>query len=222
MTGHPFHLASDGLYRCAAFDEFAWQQHGFGTRQANPRADITLRQIHSDLALNAAGLKDRERQGDALITDEIGTSIGIRTADCVPILLVDSRRRVVAAVHAGWRGAAAGIVHRAIEKMRADFATSPQDIYAALGPAIRACCYEVGPDVAAHFNKLFPEWKSAGVPRTLDLAEANRRQLESAGVAPARIFDSGLCTACQAGEFFSYRREPETPGRMIAAICRLA
>jgi polyphenol oxidase len=209
-----FRLGSDGIYRCEALAQFVSLKHGFGTRIANPEVDVTLRQIHSDHVVNAAGLKNRECEGDALVTGEIGKCIGVRTADCVPILLVDSRNCAVAAVHAGWRGTAAGIVKHAVEKMNADFGTSAPDLYAAMGPCIRACCYEVGPEVAAHFNLTGR--------CNLDLPDANRRQLETAGLAPEHIFDSGLCTACHAEQFFSYRREPENPGRMVAAICRLA
>ncbi len=217
-----FRLGSDGIYRCDAFQQFAWQKHGFGTRQANLEYGVTLKQIHSARVLNAAGLHDREREGDALVTNEIGKCIAVRTADCVPILLLDARHHAVAAVHAGWRGTAAEVVKHAIEKMAADFATAPADIYAAIGPSIQECCYEVGTEVADHFADLFPEWGTTGARRKLNLPEANRRQMEKAGVFGDRIFDCDLCTTCQPAQFFSYRREPENPGRMVAAVCRLA
>jgi purine-nucleoside/S-methyl-5'-thioadenosine phosphorylase / adenosine deaminase len=213
-VSNSFRLGHDGVYRCEAFQQFVWQEHGFGTRLANPNVDVTLRQVHSDRVVNAAGLANREREGDALVANEIGKRIGVRTADCVPILLIDSHNRVVAAVHAGWRGTAADIVRRTIENMHADFDTSAADLYAAIGPCIQACCYEVGPEVARHLN--------ATGRCKLDLPEANRRQMEVAGVAPNHIFHSGLCTACESAHFFSYRREPQNPGRMITAICRLA
>jgi YfiH family protein len=217
-----FRLGSDGVYRCDAFQEFIWQTHGFGTRQANPRADITLRQIHSDRVLNAHPLRDRETEGDALITDDIGKSIGVRTADCVAILLLDCRTRAVAAVHAGWRGTAAKVVERTLESMRQNFRTAPADIYAAIGPCIRGCCYEVGPEVETQFTPFFPEWEPAIGNRKLDLPDTNCRQMRAAGVNPLRIFDCGLCTSCQTAQFFSYRREPENVGRMIASISRLS
>jgi len=215
-----FRLGEDGIYRCDAFQEFVWQSHGFGTREASPTADLTLRQIHSNRVLNAGGLRDRE--GDALVTDQIGLSIGIRTADCVPILLLDCRNRAVAAVHAGWRGTAGEIAKCTVEKMSRDFETSPSDLHAAIGPCIRACCYEVGAEVARQFASVFPEWEPDARSRNLDLAEANRRHMQAAGIPAERIFDSCLCTTCQAAQFFSYRREPENPGRMVAAITRLA
>ncbi len=222
MTGS-FRLGPDGVYRCDAFQQFLWQEHGFGTRSGSPRVDITLRQVHSDRVLLANGLKDREQEGDALISDRVGQSIGVRTADCVPLLLLDAKHRGVAAVHAGWRGSAENIVRRSLDCMTQEFRTQPQDVYAAMGPCIRSCCYEVGKEVADKFSALFPEWaEEERGRRCVDLAEANRRQLESAGVSPDHIFDSGLCTTCDSTQFFSYRREPENPGRMLTAISRLA
>jgi len=216
-----FLLGEDGIYRCAELQHFLWQSHGFGTRIANPPIDVTLRQIHSDQVWNAHPLADRQCEGDALITDDIGRCIGVRTADCVPILLLDARRRAVAAVHAGWRGTASAIVARAIEKMRSDFGSLPAGIHAAFGPCIRECCYEVGPEVAAQFTALFPEWPPVMGKQHLDLPEANRRNLVAVGVPGGQIFDSGLCTTCVAEHFFSYRREPQNPGRMVSAIRRL-
>lgn len=217
-----FRLGPDGTYRCAAFEEFEWVQHGFGTRHANPVANVTLRQIHSDCVVNAHGVRDREREGDALITDETGRSIGVRTADCVPILLLDAKNRALAAVHAGWRGTAAGVVRRAIERMGTEFGTDAGDVYAAVGPSIRACCYEVGPEVAEQFDAAVRRRSAQDGRHRVDLAQANRQQMEAAGVQAERIFDCGLCTMCESTQFFSYRREPGNPGRMTAAICRLA
>jgi purine-nucleoside/S-methyl-5'-thioadenosine phosphorylase / adenosine deaminase len=215
-----FRLGSDGIYRCDAFQQFIWQEHGFGTRGGNPGADVTLRQVHSNRVLNAKGLQDREAEGDALITDAMRSGIGVRTADCVPILLLDAEKRAVAAVHAGWRGTAAEIVKHAIEAMTRDFGSEPKDIYAAMGPCIRPCCYEVGAEVFSNFSEIFPEIECER-KCSLDLPEANRRQLQSLGVQADRILDSGLCTTCEPAQFYSYRREPKNPGRMMSAICRL-
>jgi len=218
-----FLLDEDGIYRCGAFQACLWQQHGFGTRLGNPDAQVTLRQIHSAVVWNAHPLEDREREGDALVTDDARRSIGVRTADCVPILLLDSKRRAVAAIHAGWRGSLAQIVTRALERMAQDFATDPASVWAAFGPCIRECCYEVGNEVAAQFAPLFPEFRglSADGKSRLNLPEANRRHLIRAGVSPSLIFDCGLCTACLPEYFFSYRREPKNPARMVSAISRL-
>ena len=216
-----FVLGEDGVYRCSAFQHFVWQEHGFGTRLGSPAALVTLRQIHSAMVWNAHSLVDRECEGDALITDDLRRCVGVRTADCVPILLLDEKRHAVAAVHAGWRGTVSRIVMRTIEKMALDFGTRPSDVHAALGPCIRECCYEVGEEVAAQFEPLFPEWTVSPGKRHIDLPEANRRNLRSAGVSDEHIFDSGLCTSCSSEQFFSYRREPQDPGRMLSSICRL-
>jgi len=221
VSSASFLLGEDGIYRCGEFQHFLWQSHGFGTRMASPAVDVTVRQVHSAQVWNAHPLADRQCEGDALVTDDVNRRIGVRTADCVPILLLDTGKRAVAAVHAGWRGTVAGIVARAIEKMQSDFGSQPADIRAALGPCIRECCYEVGPEVAAQFRSLFPEWPAVTGKQHVDLVEANRRNLSAAGVPAAQIFDSGLCTACVAEHFFSYRREPQNPGRMLSAICRL-
>jgi len=216
-----FLIGADGIYRCPEFQHFLWQSHGFGTRMANPVADVTLRQIHSNQVWNAHALTDRQHEGDALVTDDIGRRIGVRTADCLPILLLDAGRRAVAAIHTGWRGTAAAIVALAVEKMQLDFGSRPVDIHAALGPCIGECCYEVGPEVASQFSSLFPEWPVVTGKWRVDLAEANRRHLTAAGVPADQIFASGLCTFCLPEHLFSYRREPQTPERMVSVISRL-
>ena len=213
-----FLIGDDGILRCQAFEEFTWLSHGFGTRHTNPAASVTLRQVHSSIVVNALGVKDRQHDGDALITDEIGISVAVRAADCVPILLFDSSRHAVAAVHAGWRGSAAEIVSHTVRKMAVEFASEPVNLWAAIGPCIRECCYQVGPDVWA----LFHPFEEADGKRYLNLALANRQQLETAGVPSAQIFDSSLCTSCQLQDFFSFRREPTNPGRMLSAIARLS
>jgi polyphenol oxidase len=218
----PFERGADGIYRCRTFDQFSWQRHGFGTRSANPPVHVTLRQIHSEIVRNAHGLEDREAEGDALVTDEIGRAIGVRTADCVPILLLDRRKRAVSAVHAGWRGTAARIIAAAIEKLHNEFGSKPGDILAAIGPCIRQCCYQVGAEVGQRFAENYRTQSSQGGKWQLDLAGANRAQMIDAGVSPECIFDLGACTVCHAGEFFSFRREPDDPGRMTSSIERLA
>jgi polyphenol oxidase len=218
-----FRLGADSVYRCDAFQEFIWQQHGFGTKHGSPEASITLRQIHSDRVVNAASLKHHRLEADGLVTDAVGESVGVRTADCVPILLIDSQQRAVGALHAGWRGTASEIARRALEKMADDFETLAADVYAAIGPCIRVCCYEVGAEVA---NALAPfTGGSVAVKQArqkVDLASANRLQLEAAGVKPDRIYDCCLCTHCLSEQFFSYRREPHNSGRMLSSIARLA
>ena len=230
MAIHPasaaFVKGSDEIYRCAALHDFKWLAHGFTTRQSYLAVPpvTTLRQIHSASVWNAAGLSDRDREGDALVSGESGKLIGVRTADCVPILLADVKTRSVAAIHAGWRGTAAAITLHAVERMTHDFRTRPADIFVAIGPSIGACCYQVGAEVKARFSELFPEWDGTlqpDAPVMLDLVDANRRILKSAGVPDGQIFCSDLCTWHHGDDFFSYRREPHDRGRMISFIGRL-
>ncbi len=195
------------------FGELPGIEHGFGTRHdhIDQHGMASLRQIHSNRVLIA------ERPGcagggDALITQTPGLALSIRTADCFPILLADPRAGVVAAIHAGWRGTAAGIVQETVRRMRAQFGTDAADLFAAIGPGIGACCYEVGDEVARRFGL-----RGKG---KIDLAEANRAQLIECGVKAGRIKSIGRCTFCEPGIFFSYRREGEKAGRMVSFIRR--
>jgi hypothetical protein len=220
-----FRKDADEIYRCESFERLGWLEHGFPTKSSRmPDVAITtLRQVHSAEVFDANGLSDRQCEGDALVSNQPGKWIAVRTADCVPILLADHRTRAVGAIHAGWKGTAASIVRRAIERMSASFETDVIDIHAAIGPAIRVCCYEVGRDVAARFEELFPEGirpHSRDGRVMLDLVEANRRILTASGVPAAQIYDSGLCTFCCREEFHSYRRDPSDRGRMVSFLSR--
>jgi YfiH family protein len=199
-------------------EQLDWIEHGFGTRAAPLSQDgmASLKQIHSAVCLvaGAAGCAETCEtcigEGDALITNRVGVAVSVRTADCYPILLADPVTRSVAAVHAGWRGTAAGVVQETIARMRLEFGTRPEDLWAAIGPGIGACCYEVGEEVARKFGR-----DSAG---RIDLAAANRRQLLEAGVVEERVHALGLCTYCDAERFHSYRRDKSAAGRMISYI----
>jgi YfiH family protein len=190
-----------------------WLQHGFGTR-AGPLSQhgmAALEQIHSAsvLVVEGTGLAG---PGDALVTERAGVTLSVRTADCYPILLVDVDSRVIAAVHAGWRGTSAGIVTEALRKMAAlrPMHAAPDRVWAVIGPGIGACCYEVGAEVAQLFGH-------SGAGR-IDLAEANRRQLYDAGVPDRNIEVLRHCTRCDAERFHSYRRDQHRAGRMISWI----
>lgn len=210
------------LYQDEYLAQLEWLDHGFGTRAAGFWLDggqhAALDQIHSDIVVKAEGARGRLGEGDALITDVAGLMVGVRTADCVPILMADERRRVVAAVHAGWRGTLARIAARAMEAMTREYGTRPADLVAAIGPAIGMCCYEVGPDVASAFSGIFPELDGCREHPHLDLEEANRRVLVDAGVPAERIRAARLCTRCRREDFHSYRRDGELAGRMLSAI----
>jgi len=200
------------VYRVTELDAFPWLIHGFGTRHSDIPALFgnlaTLKQVHSGTCLPARGRVGVLGRGDALIENTPGAVIAVKTADCVPILLVDKRHRAVAAVHAGWRGTLARIAAHAVEAMRLHFSTELRDLHAAIGPGIGKCCYSVGPEVA----ELFGEHGRAH----LDLAAANRRQLVEAGVTDERIYASNLCTMCRPKEFHSFRRDREAAGRLYS------
>ena len=121
---------------------------------------VTLRQIHSDMIVrvDAEALAEaaNPRQGDALITRDPGLLLIVQTADCIPILLADTRQRAIAAIHSGWRGTAQRIAEKTLGRMRMEFGTRPEDVVAAIGPGIGRCCYEVGHEVVAEFAAKFP------------------------------------------------------------------
>jgi len=202
-----FYLDPQGHYRLPELDQFDWLVYGFGTRRSRPPESVaTLKQIHSDIVMSAEGRTGCLGEGDALLSDTPGRPVAVKTADCLPILMVDGRNRAVAAVHAGWRGTVSQIARRAVDTLRRRFDTRAGDLHAAIGPGIGPCCYEVGPEVAAAFGL-------AG-RQHLDLAEANRRQLVAEGIPETQIYSAGLCTRCLPEAFWSYRREQEAAGRM--------
>ena len=211
---------------------------------------VTLHQIHSTLS-RTCGTKDNGREkpckGDSLMTDEPGVLLGVQTADCIPVLVADRKRRAVAAFHAGWRGTAARIVECGIGRMRLEFGSRPEDLVAAIGPGIGPCCYAVGEEVLsqfvsqfAYFMDLFrevydsdavrakypmlflsqraPGHSATGPSLHLDLVEANRRQLVDAGLKPRAIKLVGGCTSCQPELFFSHRASQGHAGRMLSVI----
>jgi YfiH family protein len=155
---------------------------------------------------------------DALTTSTPRILLGVKTADCVPVLLADARTGACAAVHAGWRGTLASIVARTLERMLVEFGTQAADALAAIGPAARGCCYEVGHEVIEGFREQFPDadslFKETRAGHALvDLHRANREQLVAAGVPQGNIYTAPLCTMCRTDLFFSYRREKRTFGR---------
>ena len=162
-----FQIDSSQIYRVEPFLRLEWLEHGFGTRRTvnwpPPERLVNLKQIHSDIIFTAeANANGRLGEGDALISNQPGLMLGVRTADCEPILLVDPKQRAIAAVHAGWRGTADEILPKVVRRLMLEFKSDPADILAAIGPAIGECCYEVGPEVASRFCKFFPGTKRLG------------------------------------------------------------
>jgi len=211
---------------------------------------ITVRQFHSNLVIRV-GLDDakreRPRKADGLMTDKPGLLLGVQTADCTPVLVADRKRRFVAAFHAGWRGTVKRIVELGVGRMRIEFGSKPEDLTAAVGPGIGACCYAVGEEVLSEFEsqfiyarELFHEVSDSDSVRTkypmlfltqrapghspigqslhLDVAEANRRQLLDAGLKPRAIRMMGGCTNCRRDLFFSHRGSQGHAGRMLSVI----
>jgi len=207
-----FYKDSQNIYRVEPLDRFDWLIHGFGTRDSDVPALFanlaTVKQIHSDTCVAAEGRAGILAQADALIENTPGAIVAVKTADCIPVLLIDPSHRAVAAVHAGWRGTAERIVPKAIAAMQDRFGTDAADLHAAIGPGIGACCYEVGPEVAARFGV-----EGRG---KIDLTHANREKLLHAGVTPGKIYASNLCTMCGAAEFHSFRRDKDAAGRMYS------
>jgi len=186
-----------------------WQMHS---------ADVRIVRSEDD-AKPKPGVLGDDQYCDALISDTPGILLAVKTADCVPVLLGDTTTGAFAAVHAGWRGTAASIVVRAIEQMKSEYGTIPENLRTAIGPAATACCYEVGADVIGKFRERFADADSLLAPTRdgharIDLHKANRNQLIAAGVPTERIHTAPFCTMERTDLFFSYRREKAIHGRV--------
>jgi YfiH family protein len=197
---------------------------------------VTLNQVHGrDVLVIHRGTRPaaNRQKADALVSDDPDVAIAVRAADCVPLLMADTRTGAVAAVHAGWRGTAAGAATAALDAMASEFGSRPEDVVVAIGPSIGACCYEVGSELvdafaaAGHARHLVDRWFAARPahrgsherPRLrLDVAGANRDQLALAGVPEEHIYDCGLCTAMHLDVLTSFRAEKEKAGRIAGVI----
>ncbi len=208
---------------------------------------ITLRQIHSDLVHHIVGVPEQHLVGDGLITDTPRLLLAVQTADCLPVIVVDGKRRAVGVFHAGWRGTVKRIVEKGIGEMRRSFGSNPRDLTAAIGPGVRGCCYEVGEEVRNRFESQFayaatlfreieesdpvrerypllfltaraPGHSDLPVKIFLDLVEANRRQLLDAGVGPNNIEVSAPCTVCHPDLLFSFRADKGVTGRLLGVV----
>ncbi len=205
-----------------------------------------VKQFHSNL-VRGAGSDGTVCKGDGLITDEPGILLAVQTADCIPVLVADKKKRVVGAFHAGWRGTVQRIVENGVGRMRLLYGSKPEDLIAAIGPGIGACCYGVGDEVLSEFESQFayaqelfrevfdsdpvrkkypmlfltqraPGHSPVGPQLHLDLVEANRRQLMDAGLRARTIHVAGGCTQCDRDLFFSHRGSQGFAGRMMSAI----
>ena len=211
---------------------------------------IAIRQIHSNLVVRATAadqFRERPWKADGHIADEPGLLLGVQTADCIPVLVADRKRRAVGAFHAGWRGTVKRIVESGVGRMRLEFGSRPEDMVAAIGPGIGPCCYAIGDEVLSSFESQFayadelfreiydtdevrakypmlfltqraPGHAASGLALHVDLVEANRRQLLDAGLKPRSIQVVNGCTSCQPDLFFSHRASKGHAGRMLSVI----
>jgi len=211
---------------------------------------VTLRQFHSNaivVARASDARRERPWRSDGQMTDEPGLLLAIQTADCIPVLVADRKRRAVAAFHAGWRGTVKRIVETGIGRMRLEFGSRPEDLIAAIGPGVGPCCYAVGEEVLSSFESQFsyardlfrdvydsdavrtkypmlfltqraPGHSPIGPSLHLDLVEANRRQLLDAGIKASAIKVVRGCTSCHPQLFFSHRASGGHAGRMFSVI----
>ena len=206
------------------FGTATWIEKDFSSRPETERFQrVSVRQVHSDIVRTVVSMSFKREEGDALVTGMDGLLLVIRTADCLPVFLVDTRRRVVAAVHCGWRGTAGRLVQKSIDSMVKAFGTEPGSLLAALGPSIEGKCYEVGEEVREAFvrNDLslegfgsHPEKKNR---MTLDLKAANKAQLVEMGLKEDSIDSVMGCTRCDPG-MLSYRADGNLAERMFNFI----
>jgi YfiH family protein len=189
---------------------------------------LPLKQVHSNLIHRAgpANWTSFPLEGDGICTETPGLVLSILTADCMPILLVDKRQRIILALHSGWRGTVGKLPGHAIQFLKNEFGTNPLNCLAVIGPSIRSCCYQVGPEVRANFSCAFgsrcnlfmiPDSQSLGRFR-LDLPSAARYQFAQEGLADGSIFANPPCTCCQKNRFFSYRGDAGQTGRLMTVI----
>jgi YfiH family protein len=176
-----------------------------------------LRQIHSDTVHVFDGTA---HEGDALVTDKNNTALGVFTADCIPVLIYDSNKNVIAAVHSGWKGTLAGITGKVIQKMKEQYFCNALDMHVVIGPHIRSCCYEVSQDLINIFTET-SMYKNAKInsSRKLDLAACVNSQLMQEGVLKENIRDINICThCCTHTKMHSYRKSKDLSGRIFSFI----
>ncbi|QNI32855.1 peptidoglycan editing factor PgeF [Alloacidobacterium dinghuense] len=219
-------------------------------KTADTPALVTLKQVHSSIT-HVVGKADADdvakHKGDGMMTIEPGILLGIQTADCIPVIIADRQKRAVAAFHAGWRGTLKRIVESGVGRMRMEFGSRPEDLIAAIGPGIGACCYAIGEEVQNEFESQFsyaselffeaydsdpikekypllfltaraPGHSNIGPKLHLDLVKANGRQLLDAGLLADSIFVQGDCTSCRTDHYFSHRADHGFTGRSLSVI----
>jgi YfiH family protein len=227
LLAHADHLFTTGDIELRD-SESEWQAVSDALGVAAPRL-LLIRQVHgAEVAVVRPGWSGEwlRPEADAIVSDDPASAIGVRVADCAPILIADRRRRAVGAAHAGWRGTVQRAAPAAIDAMRREFGSDPADLIAAIGPCLGACCGEVGEEVveafraAGHSADAVARWFGPGPTSRpyLDLARANADQLIGAGVPAGSVYVSGLCTRTHSDLLHSYRARGTQAGRMVGGI----
>lgn len=200
-----------GITNRRSFPEACFQSFGVSKRPL-----VALGQIHSDRIFWVSGKPAALiPEHDAVITQEKDILLTVQTADCAPVFFFDPRNSTIALAHIGWRGAEKGLAGKVVRELRVQGGADPGELQAAIGPAIRDCCYEFDPEGEPKFRSFMKEKKGRAC---FDLVGYVIRELTDAGIRREAIFDSRLCTFCQPEDFFSYRREREKAGRMVSFI----
>jgi YfiH family protein len=206
------------------FGNAHWKEKDFARREGwRDFSLVWLDQVHSEIVHFIRKVPDKSLRGDALVTDLPRIFLIIKTADCLPILLVDQAGRAIAAVHCGWKGTLDRVVEKVVLGMKEHYGSDPGELLAAFGPCIGKDCYEVGDDVRGSYAaRGFPEALFRPLPGRrrkflLDLQEANRLQLLQLGFRAGHIFSVDVCTHCHSS-FLSYRRDKSRAGRMLSFI----
>lgn len=208
---------------------------------------VNAKQIHSSIIHVINEAPKSQLTGDGLVTNVPGLVLAVQVADCVPVLVVDPKKRAVGAFHAGWRGTVKRIVEKGIGLMQVTYGSDPAHLRAAIGPCIEQCCYAVGDEVIDEFHSQFayagelfrevydddpvktkypllfltaraPGHSNIGPQIHLDLVEANRRQLLDAGLRAKNIWSAKECTSCNTDRLFSHRKEDGFTGRMMGVV----
>ena len=228
MTTHTSPITIPGFGETkAGVRHFFGTRHGHEAAAFGAHATVSVRQVHGTdvLILDRPVRPDDTFPGgwDALVTNQPGIVITVRTADCVPVLVHDPSQRLVAAIHAGWRGAVAGILPKTLATLRQRFGSRAASLTIGIGPSAGRCCYEVDEPVLAPLRTNFPEWRRVARETDagkafLDLRGLIRAQAEGEGVPSRQVFTVDLCTICNPDLFYSYRREGTASTAMTSGI----
>jgi polyphenol oxidase len=232
---HGFSTRHGGAYGSLNLQDTSWDSPDrvqenkirfLSALQMNASSLITMHQVHSSRVHIIEELVDQRNrlEGDALITQVENAALAIKTADCLPVLIADPVHKAIGAVHSGWRGTLSRILPNTIQEMQRAFGSDPAELLVAVGPGIRACCFEVGAEVVHQFEENYPDSQIVQpIPERpekyrIDLCKILQIQMDASGIPQQNRNDLGICTCCNTQDFFSYRAEGSASGRMMALI----